>query len=195
MSALREQIMIQKKNNIFATLFLATCVTVAFNRKWNRSAHNATASNEYSRRSRLSFGERYDERSSSSSSRWSTQYDPAAFATVTWGEGRGTRGMNSSYRIYFFACAFRARFAAAGRREKERPELKKWNKHANAGHFPSLSLRAECKCADLTALIPATRDARDGKAWAVKGEGENFFSFALPFYCRSLKCYAVTNSE
>lgn len=30
-----------------------------------------------------------------------------------------------------------------------RLELKKWNKHANAGHFPSLSLRAECKCADL----------------------------------------------
>lgn len=113
-----------------------------------------------------------------------------------WREVRGGgEGGWIALTVYFFACAFRARFAAAGRREKERPELKKWNKHANAGHFPSLSLRAECKCADLTALIPATRDARDGKAWVVKGEGENFFSFALPFYCRSLKCYAVTNGE
>lgn len=73
--------------------------------------------------------------------------------------GGGKKGDEwGSYRVYFFACAFRAQFAAAGRRgEKERPELKKWNKHANAGHFPSLSLRAECECADLTALTPATR--------------------------------------
>lgn len=101
--------------------------------------------------------------------------------------GGGKKGDEwGSYRVYFFACAFRARFAAAGRRgEKERPELKKWNKHANAGHFPSLSLRAECECTDLTALTPATR----WKKTRQKGEGEIFFSFTLRLFFKMLRSH------
>lgn len=83
--------------------------------------------------------------------------------------------------VYFSACvSFAGDLPAQERREEERPELKKWNKHANAGHFPSLSLRAECKCADLTAPTPATRDARDGKKH--KRRGGDFLFFRVSFY-------------
>jgi len=59
-----------------------------------------------------------------------------------------------------------------GERRKEQSELKKWNKHANASHFPSLSLPAEYKCADLT-MRGTGREKGMEKIWQEGGD----FSF------------------
>lgn len=91
--------------------------SVAFERKWNRSAYNAT-SNEYSGWPRLSRWERNGEPSSSSSSRWNAQYDPAAFATATRGlkederEGGGWMALG----VYFSACEFSRAICRRGKR-------------------------------------------------------------------------------
>lgn len=99
----------------------------------------------------------------SSSSRWNPQYDPAAFAIA-----RGTKGGYEWLLAYIFP---RVSFAGDLPAQEERPELKKWNKHANAGHFPSLSLRAECK---------RDEGARDGKK-KHEGRGGGGFSFLSRF--------------
>lgn len=96
--------------------------------------------------------------------------------------------------------------------KKERTELKKWNKHANAGHFPSLSLRAECKCADLTvracacvcvrACTRAVQIARE-RGWkkyaAGRGggrRGRDFLFFRVAFvHCRVSQTPVVTNAQ
>jgi len=105
---------------------------------------------------------KYDEQSSGS--RRNTQN------TIPWFLSPQTRfrvvaGRGGSLPVYFSACVWLRvnRHHEVGGEEaekKERSELKKWNKHANAGHFPSLSLRAECKCVDLT--VCAAQVAREG---------------------------------
>jgi len=78
-----------------------------------------------------------------------------------------------------------------GERRKEQSELKKWNKHANASHFPSLSLPAEYKCADLT-MRGTGREKGMEKIWQ---EGGDFSFLSRCVHCRIFKTLVVTNAE
>lgn len=104
-------------------------------------------------------------------------------------EGGEKRGLP----VYFFVRVVARESPSQAVEKKEWTELKKWNKHANAGHFPSLSLRAECKCADLTVYAThrsRERDVRDGKTWErVRGrEDGDFLFFCVAFIVAFLKC-------
>ena len=143
----------------------------------NRSAYNAMLSEYFSLW--LKLGEIYNEQSSGS--RQNTQntipwfLPPRTTIQACWIKGRGRffPYIYFSARLWLRVNRYRGgREGEGGERRKEQSELKKWNKHANASHFPSLSLPAEYKCADLT-MRGTGREKGMEKIWQEGGD----FSF------------------